>query len=86
MFVLFWEKKDSFDSDINIKSYFYKSVHNRCLNELKHLKVKQAYKEDNEMERNSAQFNDNEDNTETLKHRIERIINQLPEKRKNVFL
>jgi len=71
LFVVFREKKDSFESDLNIKSYFYRSVHNKCLNELKHLKVKQSYKEDNEIQRNTEELNNDETNNEALKHRIQ---------------
>lgn len=45
VFVKFWEKCDNLAPDSSIKSYLYRSVHNACLNQIKHQKVKDAYKE-----------------------------------------
>ncbi len=45
VFVKFWEKCESIDPDSSIKSYLYRSVHNTCLNYIKHQKVKDAYRE-----------------------------------------
>ncbi len=45
VFVKFWEKCDTIDPDSSIKSYLYRSVHNTCLNYIKHQKVKDAYKD-----------------------------------------
>ncbi len=44
VFVKFWEKCESIAPDSSIKSYLYRSVHNTCLNHLKHQKVKDSYK------------------------------------------
>jgi RNA polymerase sigma-70 factor (ECF subfamily) len=45
VFVKFWEKCETIDPDSSIKSYLYRSVHNTCLNYIKHQKVKDAYRE-----------------------------------------
>ncbi|MEP4531575.1 MAG: RNA polymerase sigma-70 factor [Cyclobacteriaceae bacterium] len=45
VFVKFWEKCDKLAPDSSIKSYLYRSVHNTCLNYLKHQKVKDSYKQ-----------------------------------------
>lgn len=45
VFVKFWEKCDSLAPDSSIKSYLYRSVHNTCLNQLKHQKVKDNYRQ-----------------------------------------
>ncbi|MEP5791763.1 MAG: RNA polymerase sigma-70 factor [Cyclobacteriaceae bacterium] len=45
VFVKFWEKCDSLAPDSSIKSYLYRSVHNTCLNHLKHQKVKDSYRQ-----------------------------------------
>ena len=45
VFVKFWEKCESLAPDSSIKSYLYRSVHNTCLNHLKHQKVKDAYRQ-----------------------------------------
>ena len=45
VFVKFWDKCSDLDPASSIKSYLYRSVHNTCLNQLKHQKVKDAYKQ-----------------------------------------
>jgi RNA polymerase sigma-70 factor (ECF subfamily) len=45
VFCQFWEKRESLDIQISLKSYLYKMVHNACLNKLKHQKVKNVYEQ-----------------------------------------
>lgn len=45
VFVKFWEKCETLALDSSIKSYLYRSVHNTCLNQLKHEKVKDSYRQ-----------------------------------------
>ena len=45
VFVKFWEKCESLSEDSSIKSYLYRSVHNSCLNTIKHEKVKDGYRQ-----------------------------------------
>ncbi len=45
VFVKFWEKCEHLALDSSIKSYLYRSVHNTCLNHLKHEKVKDSYRQ-----------------------------------------
>jgi RNA polymerase sigma-70 factor (ECF subfamily) len=45
VFVKFWDKCSELAPDSSIKSYLYRSVHNTCLNHIKHNKVKDAYKQ-----------------------------------------
>lgn len=44
VFVKFWDKCESLAPDSSIKSYLYRSVHNTCLNQIKHERVKDSYK------------------------------------------
>ncbi|MFT4221965.1 RNA polymerase sigma-70 factor [Dysgonomonas sp.] len=44
LFASYWEKKQQIEND-NILLYFYKWLHNSCLNYLKHRKVIEAYEE-----------------------------------------
>lgn len=45
VFVKFWEKCASLAPDSSVKSYLYRSVHNSCLNQLKHQKVRDSYQQ-----------------------------------------
>lgn len=85
-FVHFWENKEKLNLSSSLSSYFYRSIHNRCLNELKHLKVKHYYKLHNEEERKLEESSEENDSSETLQNRIQLAINTLPEKRKKIFM
>ena len=43
VFLSFWEKKDSFGTKVSVRSFFYTSIRNACLNKIKHDKVKLKY-------------------------------------------
>lgn len=45
VFVKFWEKCAALAPDSSVKSYLYRSVHNSCLNQLKHQKVRDSYQQ-----------------------------------------
>jgi len=85
-FLNIWEKHDSIEIQISLKSYLYRSVHNSCLNRIKHINVKTAH-------RDRTQSNDqvfSEDASENLiskelEHQIEIAINALPPKCGMVF-
>ncbi len=43
IFYILWERRADIAFETSVKSYLYKSVHNHCLNYLKHLRVKENY-------------------------------------------
>jgi RNA polymerase sigma-70 factor (family 1) len=45
MFVGVWEKRQDIGINQSIKSYLYRSVHNHCLNRIKHLKIRETHQE-----------------------------------------
>lgn len=42
-FLNIWEKRQSLDVQLSLKSYLYRAVRNTCLNAIKHDKIKQAH-------------------------------------------
>ncbi len=42
-FLTLWEKREEIEIHTSVKSYLYRSVHNTCLNRIKHQKVKQDH-------------------------------------------
>ena len=42
-FINLWENRSTLIIDTSIKSYLFKSVYHNCLNQIKHLKVKERY-------------------------------------------
>ncbi len=86
VFVKFWEKCDTLSPDSSIKSYLYRSVHNSCLNALKHEKVKDSYRQYmiQFMESSSESLLETEDPDE-LRNRIMKEIDSLPPRCSEIF-
>ncbi|MEQ9467962.1 MAG: RNA polymerase sigma-70 factor [Ekhidna sp.] len=86
VFVKFWEKCDSLSEDSSIKSYLYRSIHNSCLNTLKHEKVKDGYRQHviHVME-SSYQNEFDERDPDELRNRINEEIDKLPPRCAEIF-
>lgn len=86
VYVKFWEKCESLAPDSSVKSYLYRSVHNSCLNFLKHEKVKDSYRQYviGFMEE-AVDDGDHESNREGLRDRIMEEINKLPPRCSEIF-
>jgi RNA polymerase sigma-70 factor (ECF subfamily) len=65
------------------KSYYYKSIHNSCLDYIKHNKIKDEYRDEFKI-LNSISYNDSIVDFE-LVGRVDEAIEQLPEKSKEAF-
>lgn len=87
LFVRFWEQRDTKEITTSIRAYFYSSVRNACLNQLKHLKIKDKYKQEQERE---LTFNSSQDQNDLelseLDQKIHNAINALPEGRRKIFI
>ncbi|MDP4679792.1 MAG: RNA polymerase sigma-70 factor [Cyclobacteriaceae bacterium] len=86
VFVKFWEKCESIAPDSSIKSYLYRSVHNTCLNHIKHLKVRDNYRQYVmvKMETESYNFFDDVEDT-NLEKKIYDAIDELPPQCQKIF-
>jgi RNA polymerase sigma-70 factor (ECF subfamily) len=87
VFINLWEKRDSIDPEKSIKSYLYTSVNNRCLNHIRD--NKKFDKENTEIELINEEHNSvSTDSMEEdeLKAKINKSINNLPEKCRKVFV
>lgn len=85
-FLAIWEKHDSIDIQISLKSYLYRAVNNSCLNRIKHVKVKSAHHD--YAKSNEQVFDDDASEnliSKELEHQIEVAINALPPKCAMVF-
>ena len=87
VFVQLWQKKDQVQINESLKSYLYRSVKNRCLNEFRHNKVK-----DQHVEYAKASSRDHYDAVDhvvegdDLKNQLTKSLEKLPPKCKKVFL
>ncbi|MBK5194260.1 MAG: RNA polymerase sigma-70 factor [Flavobacteriaceae bacterium] len=85
MFVKIWEKRETLNIESSVKHYFFRSVRNHCLNQIQHEKIKKQY--ENMVLKNAHQdINPEQYYIEVdLIQRIEKSINSLPPKRKEIF-
>lgn len=86
VFLKILERNEPVTIHTSLKAYMYRSVHNECLNHLKHQKVKQAWQADavNNMkaptENSSGKLQYQE-----LEQRLRKAINELPEQCRTIF-
>ncbi|AKD55207.1 RNA polymerase sigma-70 factor [Spirosoma radiotolerans] len=45
MFLTVWEKRENLAITVSLKAYLYRAVHNRCLNRIKHVSVRNEHQE-----------------------------------------
>jgi len=85
VFLKFWEKCDTLAPESSIKSYLYRSIHNSCLNILKHEKVKDAYREHIIKFLESTTVDEPEIDQDYLRERIVSEIDKLPPRCSQIF-
>lgn len=87
LFVKFWENRNSINITSSVRSYLFSSVRNSCLNFIKHRKIEESYKQYNEEQRESGAVSaEDELEGSELEIQIRKAIDQLPPKRKKVFI
>lgn len=85
LFVRLWEKRTSLSIDASVSNYLFRSVHNHCLNQLQHQKIRKQYAS-HVMETSRQEVDWQPFYMEVeLMERIEKCINSLPEKRQQIF-
>lgn len=84
VFVKFWEQRTTLDVQWSVKAYLYKMVHNRCLNRLRDVRVREQYKAYNaeQLERTHDQPPDGE---AELSERIQKALSTLPTECRRIF-
>ncbi len=84
VFVKFWEQRAALEVQWSVKAYLYKMAHNRCLNRLRDVRIRERYKAYNaeQLERSQDQLSD--DGTE-LGGRIQQALATLPTECRRVF-
>lgn len=86
MFVAFWNKRDQIIIKSSSKSYLTQTIRNRCLNELKHQKVKNAYQSHQMTTGTDISEGSSLLEQEELALKIQEAINSLPGQQQRVFL
>jgi len=87
IFVKLWDNKKNIDVKTSIKSYLYSSVRNRCLNTIKHIEIREKYKEFNKQEIElDENLQENESEKTEMEQKLRNLIDNLPEKRRRIFI
>lgn len=86
VFFKLWEKRETLEITTSLKSYLFRAVHNRCLNTVKHIDIRENYKAENEERIKSEEENLTEHfNQFELQQQIQKAIDTLPEQRQKIF-
>ncbi|OHX68629.1 hypothetical protein NH26_19050 [Flammeovirga pacifica] len=80
-----WEQKEQIDIDTSLEAYLFRAVRNKCLNVIRHTEVKENYKVHVDHTSSSQHVEEDLEASE-LDDKIQSAINQMPDKRKNIFL
>lgn len=84
-FVKLWEKRKQLSIETSVKSYFYRSVKNLCLNHIEHNSIKLRHAQAM-LAKHKNNLSEEDGYTEVdLAKKIEESIQALPKKRREVF-
>jgi RNA polymerase sigma-70 factor, ECF subfamily len=95
VFLNLWENRERTEFHTSLKSYLFRSVHNRCLNYIRHVQVRDNYHEITEQNMREIEFDYFNTSQSTaishilegeLEQKINDTINLLPEQCRRVFL
>ena len=85
VFLKLWEKKEQLAELQSVEAYLYRSVHNECLNWLKHNKVKAAHQAHALFVNKEAAQDNDQVTLKELQKDIDKAINELPEQCRTIF-
>lgn len=89
IFTEIWEKRTQIEFNSSIKAYLYKSVYNRCINYIKHVKVENTYVNyllKNESKNLFSEMPSYAYDEKVMNKEIKTAIDNLPEQCRNIFL
>jgi len=85
VFYKLWEKRGTIQELQSVTAYLYRSVHNECLNYLKHAKVKSAHQAYAAYTSKEADLPPDQVTLKELQNQIDSAIQELPEQCRAVF-
>jgi RNA polymerase sigma-70 factor (ECF subfamily) len=86
LFVHLYEKRDQLDINSSLKSYLFRSTHNRCINHINAQKIRHKYAENVKMSTDIQDNNlEDEVNKTELEHALYKAIDDLPPKCQIIF-
>jgi RNA polymerase sigma-70 factor (ECF subfamily) len=84
LFFQVWEKRQQLHITSSLKSYLYRSVRNRCLNFIKHQKVREKYRQE-AIQQFSEAVKETDEESPELAEKIQNAIASLPARCREVF-
>ena len=81
-----WQKREEVSMDVPLRAYLFKSVHNRCLNLLKHNKIKDQHRDATLRQYKEDVYENTETETNELHQKIRQTIDKLPPERRKIFI
>lgn len=85
MFFKLWQNHKQINIPVAVKSYLYASIKNAVLNNFKHEKIKLAYIKEKQLQEYDLDSSEIMENAESLSN-ISNAIEQLPQKRREIFI
>ncbi len=85
LFVHLYEKRKTLEINNSIKSYLYQSVRNRCLNHIKHLKVRKVHHDQMKPHLQDSENLEDKIRETELEHMISKVVDQLPPQCNRIF-
>lgn len=87
VFFQLWVNRKKTEIKTSISSYLYRAVRNRCINLIKHIEIRENYKQQNsaEIDKQDKEYSDPLSVSE-LDKKIRACIDNLPMQRKKIFL
>jgi RNA polymerase sigma-70 factor (ECF subfamily) len=93
LFVDIWEKRDRLVINSSVSSYFFSAIHNRCIQQLRRIKVQQNWqnkqilklREAEIMMNNSFDFELSDVEMKEIQKIVDNVLSALPEKTKMIF-
>jgi RNA polymerase sigma-70 factor (ECF subfamily) len=86
LFVHLYERRENLDINSSLKSYLYRSAHNRCINYINAQKIRSKYAEhvntNSDVRDNSLEH---QVNTTEIEHALYKAIGELPPKCQSIF-
>lgn len=86
LFVRLWQDRSKLSIESSLNGYLFRSVHNRCMHHIEHLKVVERYAE--QMSSKQQDFSENPSEIlqyAELQDRVARILEKLPERCGKIF-
>lgn len=86
-FYIYWKNRENIQINTSLKSYLYQAVKNNALKQIEHMAVKERYAK--EMKLQQEVFSQNEPSSieyTELNEVIDKTLNQLPERCREIFM